>query len=323
MFIFRSFLLLYLFYLPLFAHQTGLSYVIIKEIQANDIKILYKKPLSDTRGEDITIRYPKICSEPKLISHTIENGFILRAYKIDCKQEGLLHKRVWVDGLLSKDRGVLISYERGAFKVSALLRAPSPFIHISKESSGFELFKEYIVLGVEHIWSGYDHLMFVLCLILLSPSLKKLLWSITGFTFAHSITLAFGILGIITVGVPYIEAMIAMSILFLARELLMEKETFTKQHLGVVAFIFGLLHGFGFSSVLRSIGLPQDEIPLSLLAFNLGIEIGQLLFIVSVSVVLYLLKRYVQVNELKIRRVLAYIVGGVTSFWFIERVMAF
>ncbi len=323
MYIFRFFISLVLFHVSLLAHQTGLSYIVISELESKNIKVLYKKPLSDTRGEDITIRYPKVCSQPKLLSDTIENGFILRDYQLDCKKEGLMQQRVWIDGLLSKDRGVLISYEKDDFKMTALLRATTPFIHITKESSGLELFKEYVLLGIEHIWSGYDHLLFVLSLILLSPSFKKLLWSVTGFTLAHSITLAFGILGIINVGIAYIEAMIAMSILFLARELMVNRETFTKRHLGVVAFIFGLLHGFGFSSVLRSIGLPQDEIPLSLLAFNIGIELGQLLFIFAVTFILYLLKRHIKLNELKIRTVLAYVVGILSSYWFIERVIAF
>ena len=320
---YRLIFLIFILSLPLFGHQTGLSYIIIKEIKTNKINILYKKPLSDTRGEDITIKYPRICDKPTLISHSIENGFILKNFKIDCKEEGLMQKRVWVEGLISKDRGVLVSYEKDTFKTTALLRSSTPFIHISKESSGFELFKEYIFLGIEHIWSGYDHLLFVLSLILLSPSLKKLLWSVTGFTLAHSITLAFGILGIITVSITYIEAMIAMSILFLARELLMKKETFTKLHLGVVAFVFGLLHGFGFATVLRSIGLPQDEIPRSLLAFNIGIELGQLLFIATVTATLFFVKHFVRLDMSKIKTLLAYFIGAVASYWFIERVMAF
>jgi len=321
--IFRLFFFILILHISLFAHQTGLSYITLTEIKSSDIQVLYKKPLSDTRGEDIHIRYPKLCANPILLSDKIENGFILRNFYLDCKQEGLLHQRVWVDGLVSKDRGVLISYKKDNFKMTVLLRATSPYIHITKKNSGFKLFKEYIFLGIEHIWSGYDHLLFVLSLVLLSPSLKKLLWSITGFTFAHSITLAFGILGIINVGIAYIEAMIAMSILFLARELMIKRETFTKRHLGVVAFIFGLLHGFGFSSVLKSIGLPQDEIPLSLLAFNIGIEIGQLLFIAVVISILYFLKHFIKINELKIKVVLAYIVGTLSSYWFIERVLAF
>ncbi len=323
MYVVHFFLLSLLFQISLFAHQTGLSYIVLTEIKSSDIQVLYKKPLSDTRGEDITIRYPKVCLQPVLLSDKIENGFILRNFYLDCKKKGLMNQRVWIDGLLSKDRGVLITYKRGSFKTTALLRATSPVVHITKKSSKFELFKEYILLGIEHIWSGYDHLLFVLSLILLSPSLKKLLWSVTGFTLAHSITLAVGILGIVTVGIAYIEAMIAMSILFLARELMIKRETFTKRHLGVVSFIFGLLHGFGFSSVLRSIGLPQDEIPLSLLAFNMGIEIGQLLFIALIISILYFLKRYIKINELKIKVVLAYIVGTLSAYWFIERVMAF
>lgn len=305
------------------AHQTGLSYITIVQKSIKDIRINYKKPLSDTRGEDITIRYPKNCSKAVQTSHTIENGFILKNFKLSCSENGLLKRRVWVDGLLSKDRGVLISFKNDDFNTTALLRATTPFILISKQSSRWEFFKEYVLLGVEHIWSGYDHLLFVLSLILLSSSMKRLLWSITGFTLAHSITLAFGILGIVTVGVGYIEAMIALSILFLARELLMEEETLTKRYLGGVAFIFGLLHGFGFSSVLRTIGLPQEEIPLSLFAFNLGIEIGQLLFIFVVVSLLGVVKRYIEPYMLKVKLLLAYFIGTLSMYWFIDRFLAF
>jgi len=323
MLVFRFFLLLLSLHSALLSHQTGLSYVVIDEKSKDNISILYKKPLSDTRGADIVIRYPKRCLSPLQISNTIENGFILRRYRLHCKEGGLLGSRIWVEGLVLQDRGVLISYKKDDFKATALLRSVTPFMEISKESSQFELFWEYLVLGVSHIWSGFDHLLFVLSLILLSLSLRSLLWSITGFTLAHSITLAAGILGIVNIGVAYIEAMIALSILFLARELLLDGESFTKRHLGIVAFIFGLLHGFGFSNVLRTIGLPQDEIPLSLFSFNLGIEIGQLLFIGVVIIFLTLLKHFSSFPYEKTKRFLAYGVGIVSSYWLIERVLAF
>ena len=314
-----SFLLLSL---NLYAHQTGLSFINIIEDEKNLLHITYKKPLSDTRGEDIFVNYPKSCKIFFKSPQTIENGFIINKSKMRCSQEGLKGSRVWVKGLVSSDRGVLLRYEKGESVAKYLLRSTTPFALIEYTSSDLELFYEYVELGVLHILSGYDHLLFVLCLLLLAANLRALLFSITAFTLAHSITLAFGILNILHVNAAFIEAMIALSIIFLARELLSHQQTYTKKNLAVVAFIFGLLHGFGFSSVLRDIGLPQDEIPLSLFAFNIGIELGQIFFILIMSGIIYLIKRYLG-KFLGFKVYLIYAIGALSSFWFIQRVLSF
>ena len=311
-----------IFSLNLYAHQTGLSFINIIEDEKNLLHITYKKPLSDTRGEDISINYPKNCQTLSKSAQTIENGFIIKKSKMRCSKEGLKGSRVWVKGLVSSDRGVLLRYEKGESVAKYLLRSTTPFALINYTSSNLELFYEYVILGVVHILSGYDHLLFVLCLLLLATDLRALLFSITAFTLAHSVTLAFGILDIVRVDILFVEAMIALSIIFLARELLSHEQTYTKKNLAVVAFIFGLLHGFGFSSVLRDIGLPQDEIPLSLFAFNIGIELGQIFFILIMSGIIYLLKRYIQ-KLLSFKIYLIYAIGILSSFWFIQRVLSF
>ncbi|MDF1877485.1 HupE/UreJ family protein [Sulfurimonas sp. SAG-AH-194-L11] len=305
------------------AHQTGLSYIELKELQSHKIEVVYKKPLSDKKGKDITIRYPLSCENIVEQDIKISNGFIINKYTLWCGKKGLIGERIWIDGLISKDRGVLIRYEKGETVINSLLRDRTPFIHISQKSSKFDFFIEYLELGFFHILSGYDHLLFVLSLLLLAKRMKQLLFAITAFTLSHSITLAFGMFGVISVGVAYIEAMIALSILFLARELLSKSDSFTKKHIGVVAFIFGLLHGFGFSSALKSIGLPQDEIPLSLFAFNVGIESGQLLFIALVGSVLLQLKKYVPILDIYFRKIAPYFIGMLSSYWLIDRVVSF
>ncbi len=306
------------------AHQTGLSFVDIKEDDNSSISVVYKKPLEDTQAQDIYIRFPTKCMQISQNIETMVDGFIINRYRLWCGEEGLLHSRIWVDGLVTSDRGILIRYERGDTIDKSLLRATTPFIHINEQSSSFKLFIEYTKLGIIHIWGGFDHLLFVLALVLLSLNMRALLSAITAFTLSHSITLAFGILGIVGVEIRFVEAMIALSIVFLAKELMInERITFTRRHLGVVAFIFGLLHGFGFSSVLTSIGLPQDEIPLSLFSFNLGIEIGQLLFIVFVSFILLISKKYMAKYDSIIKMAIAYFIGTLSSFWLIERVISF
>jgi hydrogenase/urease accessory protein HupE len=220
------------------------------------------------------------------------------------------------------DRGILIRYEDGEDVKKAVLREQTPFIDLSHQQSKWELMKEYISLGIFHILSGYDHLMFVMLLFLLSANLRALLFTVTAFTLSHSITLTCGILGIVYMPPPFIESMIALSIIFLAKELYLEHESFTKRHLGIVAFSFGLLHGFGFSSALKDIGLPQSEIPLSLFSFNVGIELGQLLFIFGLTILFFLLQKVLR-DIRKFDTILAYITGSLASFWFIQRVLGF
>jgi hydrogenase/urease accessory protein HupE len=307
-----------------YAHQTGLSFVDIKEDDKKNISVVYKKPLEDTQAQDIQIRFPSKCMKVSEDKQTIEDGYVINNYILWCTDDGLAKSRIWVEGLVSSDRGVLLRYENGTSVEKSLLRATTPFMYIDKKSGNFELAVEYTNLGIMHIWSGFDHLLFVLALVLLAHSTKTLLYSITGFTLAHSITLAFGVLGIVNVGAAYVEAMIALSIVFLARELVVHNvNSLTRKKLGVIAFIFGLLHGFGFSSVLRSIGLPQNEIALSLFSFNLGIEIGQILFILLLSATLFMLKKYLKIDENITKKYLAYSIGIISSFWLIERVTLF
>ncbi len=307
----------------LWGHQTGLSYLEIKENKNAEINIVYKIPLQDSQADEIKIVFPPECQQASYKTQTIVDGFIIEKYSLACSEEGLLNSRIWIDGLLKNDKGVLIHYEKAELSQTTLLRATTPYMLINQEESKFKVFKEYFNLGVVHILLGFDHLLFVLSLILLISNTKTLLYSITAFTLAHSITLAFGILNIVDAPIAYVEAMIALSIIFLARELLISKVSFTSKNLGLVTFIFGLLHGFGFSSVLSDIGLPQEEIPLALFSFNLGIEAGQLAFIAVSGVVILISKRYVKNHLRGLKTTLAYAIGTLSAFWLIERVVAF
>jgi hydrogenase/urease accessory protein HupE len=315
-----------LLFVPLFlyAHQSGLSYINILEDKDKHIDIVYKSPLQDINANKITINYPSRCSIIHKDPQDIQNGFIISRYTMNCQKEGLENARIWIDGLIKQNKGVLIEYKSPKRSKKALLRADTPFIHIDAQSSHLTLFYSYVKLGIHHILSGYDHLLFVLSIMLLARNLKALLLAVTAFTVAHSITLASAMLGILNLPVAFIEAMIALSILFLARELTTPNvDTLTKKHLEIVAFIFGLLHGFGFSNVLKSIGLPQDEIPLSLFAFNVGIEIGQLLFILSAGFAMFLLRQFLKEDLKNMKKIIGYFVGVLAAFWFIQRVLSF
>jgi len=313
-------------FLPLFlfAHQSGLSYIKILEHSSKDIDINYKKPLKDLYATPIKINYPSYCMVVEKEPQEIINGFIVNRSKLDCGEKGLQSSRIWIDGLLRQDRGVIIEYTKKNFSKKALLRSDNPFIYFDKKESSFSLFTSYIKLGIGHILSGYDHLLFVLALLLLARSTKVLLSAITAFTLSHSITLASAILGIINLPVLFIESMIALSIIFLARELALPQiDSLTKRYLAIMAFIFGLLHGFGFSNVLRDIGLPKDDLYLALFSFNVGIELGQIFFIIVISMILFIVNKLFKIRKEKLKMFFAYFIGFTSTFWFIQRVMLF
>ena len=187
------------------------------------------------------------------------------------------------------------------------------------------LASRYLILGAEHILLGIDHLLFVLGLLLLLRGFWKLIQTITAFTIAHSITLAFAVLGIFPVANAPIEALIALSILLLAREIVMGQrgvQTLVHEKPWLVAFVFGLFHGFGFAGALGELGLSEGDIPLALLFFNLGVEAGQIGFIALMAAMHMIYNRFFQGLVQSTYRGLAYGLGGIACFWFLERLPA-
>lgn len=189
---------------------------------------------------------------------------------------------------------------------------------------------DYLMLGIRHIWAGPDHLLFVAGLLLLARRRGKIFWAVTGFTIAHSITLSLAALNVFRLAVAPVEAMIALSILFLATEIARgDARSFSRRFPIVLSFVFGLLHGFGFASALGEIGLPRNELAAGLLFFNVGVEIGQLAFIaVIVTFVLAgrdiapRLGRAERLNPARAGLAGAYCLGVPASFWFLQRATA-
>lgn len=325
MYVFRSLIALFLFCNVLHAHQTGLSYVEITENdRSENIEMVYKKPLQDSRADNISIRFRAGCTKVSKRPMVIENGYLIQYASLLCDREGLMGSRIWVEGLVSSDKGVLIHYKKGNFEAKTLLRSTTPFMVLDHKSSTFKVFLNYLKFGIFHILIGADHLLFMLSLVLLVSHFKTLLGAITAFTLSHSLTLILSIFGMVRLPPPYVETMIALSVMFLAREVaLPQKETLSKKQLGIVAFIFGLLHGLGFSSVLSEIGLPQDELPLALFAFNAGIETGQLIFILSIFLIYSVMQRLVAFPIEGLKKSLAYPIGGIATYWLIERLLLF
>ena len=228
----------------------------------------------------------------------------------------------------------LVRITRASGEKHSLLAAPdeTSVIIPDKESFG-SVARDYLRLGVRHILEGYDHLLFLVCLLLIAGTGRRILITITGFTLAHSITLALSALGIVRIPVPAVEAAIALSIVFLAVEIVRgDRDSLTYRYPIAVSSSFGLLHGFGFAAVLGETGLPQTEIPTALLFFNVGVELGQILFVVAI-IAIYQAVRFVgrtmldkdlSLDALRpLQAPAAYAVGILAAFWMVERVAGF
>jgi hydrogenase/urease accessory protein HupE len=226
---------------------------------------------------------------------------------------------------------VRVARADGTEQLGRVMPGSTGFV-VTASPGRWEVVRTYTVLGIEHILTGIDHLLFVLALVMLVKGTRRLLWTVTAFTIAHSITLALATLGVIHVPGPPVEAVIALSIVFVASEIVAQargREGLAAKKPWVVAFSFGLLHGLGFAGALAEVGLPENAIPLALLFFNVGVEIGQLLFIAGVLLLAGLVRRLVQwlggarLDPAIAAIVPAYAIGGVASYWVIERIAAF
>ncbi len=178
----------------------------------------------------------------------------------------------------------------------------------------------YGALGIEHILTGFDHLLFVLSLLFLVGFKRQLIGTITAFTLAHSITLASSALGLLVLRSPPVEACIALSILLVSAEALSKRDSWTRQRPALVAFLFGLVHGLGFAGALKEIGLPEQHVSVALLTFNVGVELGQLLVVGLAWAASYVFTRYIRLPQA--RRVTLYGIGAMAAYWSINRVAA-
>ena len=240
---------------------------------------------------------------------------------------GLVGQTIRIDGLPSSITDVLVRVERsdGTTQVTRLLPSNPAFVIEASAGPG-EVARTYLVLGVQHILLGIDHLLFVLALLLIVKGVGRVVTTVTAFTLAHSITLAAAILGLVRVPSPPVEAAIALSIVFVAAEIVhgvQGRPGLTARWPWVVAFTFGLLHGFGFAGALSEIGLPQNAIPLALFLFNVGVELGQLLFVGAFVIAALLVARVHILWPRWMELAPAYAIGSIAMFWVIQRVTVF
>lgn len=310
-----------------YAHQLRLAYLQLDELEADTYSVLWKLPAQgDTARLAVSVQLPQDCetlAQPR--AELAADGYLER-WQIRCAG-GLAGGVIGVDGLARAAADVLVrlAYLDGSSQVERLTSARPALVALAAPGP-LQVAISYLALGVEHILLGVDHLLFVLALLLIVRGTRRLVATVTAFTVAHSITLAMATLGLVQVPIAPVEAVIALSIVFVASEIVRlraGKTSLTAQSPWVVAFAFGLLHGFGFASVLSEVGLPPLHIPLALLFFNLGVELGQLLFIAVTLVFLGAVRRRPVPLPAWLALGPPYAIGGVAMFWVIQRIAAF
>jgi hydrogenase/urease accessory protein HupE len=304
------------------AHEIRPAYLQIDQLGPDRFQVLWRTPVLSGMQLPVVLKLPE---DVRTISGPAEQQLpdsLVERLVIDGGSSGLTGKRFEFVGLQATITDVLVRVQMlDGFRSTALAQPTRPWVEIGQSEGALS----FLRLGVGHILLGMDHLLFVLGLVLLVKNRWMLVKTVTAFTGAHSITLALATLGYATVPVPPLNVSIALSILFLGPEIVRSWRggtSLTIRHPWVVAFAFGLLHGFGFASGLVKMGLPQGDIPLALLMFNVGVELGQLGFVALVL----LLERSFKVLEIRWPRwaaaIPAYAVGSLGAFWTIDRIAA-
>jgi len=321
---------------PAISDELRPGYLEMRQSSPGAYNLLFKIP---ARGEDlrlaIYVKLPEGTQDIAPPRASFSDGAYAERRSIR-RDGGLIGQAVSIEGLSATSTDVLVRIESlaGAIQTERLSPTKTSFVIQAVPDAG-EVAGTYLRLGVEHILFGFDHLLFVLALVILVKTWSRVAITVTAFTIAHSITLSAATLGFVNVPSPPVEATIALSIMLVSVEILNArrgKPSLTARLPWLVAFSFGLLHGFGFAGALAEVGLPQHAIPVALLFFNIGVEIGQLLFVTTVLSLMYL-SRYVasQVLEQALMQrtfdrldvTAAYAIGIAAAYWLVERTTAF
>lgn len=306
---------------PAGAHEVNPALLEVQEVAPGQHQVLWKQPLKDGRRLRIVPVFPETCSRGSARLEAV-GGAVIERWELTCSLDA---GQIQFDGLerTLTDVFVRITDQDGATRTQ-VVRPNAPELDLATDQTGLPVLA-YLSIGVEHILFGYDHLLFVLGLCLLVKP-RQLIITITAFTLAHSITLSLSTLGGISLPGPPVEAIIALSIVLLAREALALQqghESLISRKPWLVAFGFGLIHGFGFAGALSDIGLPPAQEFWALLLFNLGVEIGQVLFVCLVIAAAVAVWRVFANWKRPSKLITSYAIGTLGSLWFIERVVSF
>ncbi|MEO8353743.1 MAG: HupE/UreJ family protein [Chthoniobacteraceae bacterium] len=308
------------------AHESRPAYLEIKETAAGRYSVLWRTPVLSGMRLPVALKLPesmRTVGEP--VTQRLSDSLIERRV-IETDAGGLAGQRIDFVGLQATITDVLVRTQwRDGTHTATIVRPAQAWLELPARQSRWAVAGEYAKLGIEHILFGIDHLLFVLALLLITKGITRLIKTVTAFTVAHSITLGLATLGFVHVPIAPVEAVIALSIVFVAAEIIHARRGLvglTVRAPWVVAFIFGLLHGFGFAGALSEVGLPPAHIPVALLFFNIGVELGQLLFIATVLGVIAVVRRIRLPLPRWAELVPPYAIGGVAMYWVIQRAAA-
>ena len=305
------------------AHTSLPAYLELKETAPGSFRMLWRVPAAEGPPPAIYPVFPSNCTVPERLIAEEAPGSVVERGTIHCEPKGLADQKLVIEGLSVTILDVLvrITFSDGS-SVTQILRPLEPSFVVHKGGRSRVDAPGYVRLGIGHILYGIDHLLFVLGLLLIVPAVSTLLKTITAFTLAHTTTLAVATLGIVRVPPTPIEAVIALSIVFLAAELAQHRrgtQGLTYRKPWIVAFAFGLLHGFGFAGTLSRIGIPPPDIPLALFSFNIGVEAGQVAFVAAVLAFIYSLRTLNIQWPRWAYYVPPYAIGSLASLWFLQR----
>jgi hypothetical protein len=316
------------------AHALEPGFLELTPFGVSEWRVIWRKPQVEGLPMAIDAVLPDGCSPRRGPSPTFDGRAFLTGWLANCPG-GLTGSEIRIEGLERTQTDVLVRYTTSADAAAQAVRltAAAPAFTVPAEPGPLGVAAGYFALGVDHILKGIDHLLFVLMLLFLIRAWRPMLAAVTSFTIAHSLSLGAASLGWIVVPAPPVEAIVALSIAFLAAELLHqpgERPRLSERYPWAVAFAFGLLHGLGFARALLEVGLPEGDVPLALLAFNVGVEAGQILFIL---VALALGAAFARLYPALVHgltapgtrglRAVAYCVGTLAAFWTVERIAGF
>lgn len=317
--------LLLLLAVPAWSHEVRPAYLELRETEPGIFSVLWKVPMKGELQLGIEPLLPSTAQPLTPVLSQQRNNAAIQTWRITAPD--LRGQSIGIAGLEHTLTDALVRIEfADATSWVRRLTPDQTQVTIPLQPDAWSVSGDYFTLGVEHILLGIDHLLFVLGLLLIASGVKTLVKTITAFTLAHSITLAASALDLIHVPVAPVEAVIALSILFVALEKLRARPGRTSLALRspwIVAFLFGLLHGVGFASALGEVGLPQQHIPLALLFFNVGVEAGQLAFVGAVLVLMAGMRRLWQGIPVWLEKIPPYAIGSLAMFWVLERAAAF
>jgi hydrogenase/urease accessory protein HupE len=311
---------------PAGAHPLAPALLELRELGGGRVAVSWKRSLLGVPGVEVAPVLPPGCRGESAPLATSDADSVTSTWTMACAPEGLVGARIGFTGLgdAKTDALVRVTLADGRL-IRGVVRGAEPLLTVPAREDRLDIIRAYARIGIEHILGGADHLLFVAGLVLLVRGRRLLLETITAFTVGHSITLSLAVLDLVRVPSRPIELLIAVSVFVLAAELAREPQapaSLLRRKPWAMALVFGLLHGLGFASALREVGLPQADVPLALFAFNLGIEIGQLAFVAA------LLAAAAAVRAMRVAwprwtlRVPLYTIGSLAAFWCFERAAA-